>query len=252
MKKGGEEAVKFAHVEAVRYQEAQTWATENCMKLLTGVLRTNIEVVPARPINLGLHYEYCDSAGKRSEYTLVVGHINKLHYTASKRIPGTVRTDDTRHHIYASVSFEWGAPTLLYIGCPPVGNACCRTTACRSPQHTVGKCFMAMLTRVVESIRRTSAAPDQERVNIQIIVTPQGQFQVFPVHKDTSHIVSTMLVGEKVWQVSTAGSARDPCTDDTGTWVSDPSETQPEFVSACRSGHRVVSEDHCTQRSALT
>jgi len=222
------------------------------MKLLTGVLRTNIKVVPARPINLGLHYEYCDSAGKRSEYTLVVGHINKLHYTASKRIPGTVRTDDTRHHIYASVSFEWGAPTLLYIGCPPVGNACCRTTACRSPQHTVGKCFMAMLTRVVESIRRTSAAPDQERVNIQIIVTPQGQFQVFPVHKDTSHIVSTMLVGEKVWQVSTAGSARDPCTDDTGTWVSDPSETQPEFVSACRSGHRVVSEDHCTQRSALT
>ena len=252
MKKGGEEAVKFAHVEAVRYQEAQTWATENCMKLLTGVLRTNIKVVPARPINLGLHYEYCDSAGKRSEYTLVVGHINKLHYTASKRIPGTVRTDDTRHHIYASVSFEWGAPTLLYIGCPPVGTACCRTTACRSPQHTVGKCFMAVLTRVVESIRRTSAAPDQERVNIQIIVTPQGQFQVFPVHKDTFHIVSTMLVGEKVWQVSTAGSARDPCTDDTGTWVSDPSETQPEFVSACRSGHRVVSEDHCTQRSALT
>ena len=42
----------------------------------------------------------------------------------------------------------------------------------------------------------------------------EGQAQVVPVHTDETHVVSTMLLGEKVWQVCTAGagSAGDPCT----------------------------------------
>ena len=122
------------------------------------------------------------------------------------------------------------------------------TTACRAKKPSVGQRFMGMLKQIVDSMCQTSNNAQEERVTVQIIVTPQGQAQVVPVHTDETHVVSTMLLGEKVWQVCTAGagSAGDPCTDNTGSWSQ--LHLKPNMLLSVPAGvaHRVVSGDQGT------
>ena len=64
-------------------------------------------VVPVQPVASELYYEYRDTNGKPSEYTLVIGYINGLHYTATKRISGTLSCAGDGHRKFDSVAFDW-------------------------------------------------------------------------------------------------------------------------------------------------
>ena len=77
------------------------------MRALTRVLRSNIRVVPVQPVASELYYEYRDTNGTPSEYTLVIGYINGLHYTATKRISGTLSCAGDGHRKFDSVAFDW-------------------------------------------------------------------------------------------------------------------------------------------------
>ena len=104
--------VTFTADDARKFKEPCEWGDEVCMPPLTRVLRANIKVIPVQPLEHELYYEFLDADGTPSEYTLVIGWINGLHYTATERISGSVGCDQEGHRIYESVSFDWGAPTV--------------------------------------------------------------------------------------------------------------------------------------------